>query len=297
MRNIIELLRKNWLLFGLLVVVVILLADRRFGGVTEGTVFDSRMGLGVSETGIAKSEIGIMPPVFQESAPVTGQDRLVVTNTNLSLKVRDVRRAIDEISLVASRLGGFMVDSNLSQPEEGASGSISVRIPSDKLADGLKEIRVLGVKVVSENVVGTDVTSEFVDIGARLETLNKTRAKFEQIMVGATGVSDLLNIQRELINLQSQIDSLVGQRKYLEQTAKLSLVTVYLATDELALPYAPAQSWRPSVIFKEAVRALIGSLRGVGTAIIWFVVYAPVWLPIVLLAWWLNKKLGGWVKK
>lgn len=295
MKNHIELLKRNWLVVVLVGVIVVLL------GRGLPTRLESQRGAFV-ESGFGgvemdkASSIGIMPPIFPESAPVTGQDRLVVTNTNLSLKVRDVRRAIDEISMVAGKLGGFMVDSNLNQPEEGASGNISVRIPSNKLADGLNEIRALGVKVVSENVMGTDVTAEFVDIGARLDTLNKTKAKFEQIMAGATSVSDLLNIQRELINLQSQIDSLVGQRKYLEQTAKLSLVIVYLATDELALPYAPAQLWRPSVIFKEAVRALIGSLRGVGTWLIWIVVYAPVWLPLLLLFWWLNRRMGGLIK-
>jgi|CXWL01.1.fsa_nt_gi hypothetical protein len=296
MKNLVALLKKNWLVIVLVGVIAVL-----FGrGLPTG--LGNQRGVFVEEGGfggvdMAKtSSIGMMPPVFQEPAPVTGQDRLVVTNTNLSLKVREVRRAIDEISMVASRLGGFMVDSSLSQPEEGAGGNISVRIPSDKLVDGLNEIRALGERVVSENVVGTDVTAEFVDIQARLDTLNKTKAKFDQIMAGATSVPDLLNLQRELINLQSQIDSLVGQRKYLEQTAKLSLVTVYLATDELALPYAPTQSWRPSVIFKEAVRALIGSLRGVGTAVIWIVVYAPVWLPMMLLLWWLKRRFSDLMK-
>ena len=291
MKNIFESLRRNRLVVVLLAVIVVLLVRQ----VPTGMVVQRS---GVSDFGFSGGEmakissIGIMPPIFQESAPVESTNRLVVTNTNLSLKVNDVRKAIDQVMAEAEKLGGFLVESSLTIPEGAASGQVSVRIPSGKLKEGLTAIRAFGVKVISENVVGTDVTSEYVDLAARLDTLLKTKAKFDQILAAATEIADILNVQRELINLQTQIDSVRGQQKYLEQTAKLSLVTVYLATDELALPYAPDKAWRPMVIFREAVRSLVGSVRGIGTTLIWVAVYAPVWLPILLIAWWLKRRLG-----
>jgi len=47
--------------------------------------------------------------------------------------------------------------------------------------------------------------------------------------------------------------------KYFEQSAKLTKITVYLSTDELSLPYAPTNQWRPLVIVKEAFRSLIST--------------------------------------
>jgi hypothetical protein len=99
-------------------------------------------------------------------------------------------------------------------------------------------------------------------------------------MAKAEKIEDLLNVQRELINLQSQIDSLKGQQQYYEKNAEMAKLTIYLSTDELALPYAPSESWRPQVIFKQAVRSLVTSLRKVGTAIIWLAVYSVVWIPV-----------------
>jgi hypothetical protein len=144
--------------------------------------------------------------------------------------------------------------------------------------------------VVDENVSGRDVTDQYVDLEARLTTLNKTKAKFEEILDRATQVQDLLNVQRELINLQSQIDSIKGQQQYLSQSAKLSKVTVYLSTDEFALPYSPGQPWRPNVVFKLAVRSLVSTLRGAGTAAIWIGVYSPIWAPILAVIWVIKKK-------
>lgn len=183
-----------------------------------------------------------------------------------------------------------MVNSHLSKPEESANGTITVRVPEEKLTEALEAFRRAGLRVVDENVSGRDITDQYVDLEARLATLNKTKAKFEEILDKATQVQDLLNVQRELINLQSQIDSIKGQQQYLSQSAKLSKITVYLSTDEFSLPYSPADPWRPNVVFKLAVRSLVTNLRNIGSAIIWIGVYSPVWVPISLIAWFLTKK-------
>jgi len=106
----------------------------------------------------------------------------------------------------------------------------------------------------------------------------------------ATRVSDLMEIQMQLTNIQQQIDSYKGQQNYLEQTSKLTSISVTLSTDELALPYAPDKAWRPEVIFKLAVRSLVGTLRGFGSAAIWIAVYSPVW-GLILLGYIFIKKL------
>jgi hypothetical protein len=148
----------------------------------------------------------------------------------------------------------------------------------------------LAVKVVSESVSGNDVTDQYVDLDAQLAVLTKTKVKFEDILDKATRVEDLMNVQQQLINIQQQIDSVKGQQKYLDQSAKLSLVSVYLSTDELALPYAPTNEWRPAVIFKEAVRSLIANIRGLGSLIIWGVVYLPILIPVGLIIWYLKTR-------
>jgi len=75
----------------------------------------------------------------------------------------------------------------------------------------------------------------------------------------------------------------------------MSLVTVYLSTDEYTLPYAPSEPWRPDVIFKTAVRSLIGNLRGIASTAIWLVVYSVIWVPVLILVLYIRgrKKRSG----
>ena len=209
------------------------------------------------------------------------QNRLVIKESYLSLVVKDVIQAQKQIIEKTQKLGGFMVQSYIDNPNEAASATITVRLPAKKLGKALDDFKKLAVKVVSENLSGSDVTEEYTDIEARLKTLYKTKAKFEEMMEKTTKVPEILEVQRELINLQQQIDNLVGQKKYLEKSAQLSKITIYLSTDELSLPYAPSDNWRPQAVFKEAVRSFVLTLRKIATALIWGAVYLPVAIPII----------------
>jgi hypothetical protein len=99
-----------------------------------------------------------------------------------------------------------------------------------------------------------------------------------------------MSVQTQLMNIQSQIDSVKGQQKYLEQSAKLTKVTIYLATDEISLPYAPTNVWRPVVIFKTAVRSLIGTFQSIGSLTIWLVAYLPIIVPVVAVVYLIKRR-------
>lgn len=209
-------------------------------------------------------------------------DRIITKTSDLSLLVKDVRNTGNQIISYAKDNGGFMVFVSYNRPTESPFATVTIRIPTGKLDDALNYIRSLSIKVTSENLVGTDVTDEYVDIEANLATLNKTKEKFEEILEKAITVTDILTVQRELISLQQQIDTLIGQKKSIENNAKLTKITVYLSTDELALPYAPDKAFRPNVVFKLAVRSLLSTLRAGAEGLIWIGVYSVIWAPIIL---------------
>jgi len=226
----------------------------------------------------------------RQAAPSDSPDRLVITDTSLSLQVKDVSQSINSIQQETQKLGGFLVNSHLSKPEMAASGNITIRVPTDKLPQALEIFRSLAVKVVSESVVGTDVTDQYEDLEARLAVLYKTKAKFESIMDQAVKVTDLLEVQRELVSLQSQIDSVIGQQQYYQKSADLSKVVIYLSTDDLSLPYAPTGQWRPLVVFKTAVRSLLQTLRSIGNLVIWLAVYSVIAIPLYLIFRFVKKR-------
>lgn len=229
-------------------------------------------------------------PVSESAPAPEATNRMVVEESNLSLVVDNVRGKLDSILDEISKKGGYMVSSSLTQPQDAPYAQLVIRVPAKELNSTLEYLRKLSIKVTSENLIGTDVTDQYVDLDARLVTLNKTKVKFEEILDKAVSVQDIMQVQQQLIYLQSQIDSLKGQKQYLEKNAANAKLTIYLSTDEWALPYAPSETFRPNVIFKEAVRSMVGTLRGLGKLVIWLGVYSVVWVPAIALIWFLRRR-------
>jgi Domain of unknown function (DUF4349) len=224
----------------------------------------------------------------------TSQARMVISTSNLSLLVKDVKDAGDKVLNFANEKGGYMVATSYNRPTESPFATITVRIPSGKFDEALNYFRSLAIKVSNENLQGRDVTDQYVNIEERLSTLTKTKTRLQSIMEMTNDVTEIIKVQKEIINLQSQIDSLVGQQKALEQEVAMTKITVYLSTDELSLPYTPDTKFRPQVIFKLAVRSLLNSLRSIGELLIWVTVYGVIWVPAIiiykLIKRWRNKK-------
>ena len=242
------------------------------GGFQEAYSDTVATGLGIGSLDVSTTKYLAEPGISSAT------DRMVTTNTSLSMKVDEVESTLVQIKDLAVTNGGFMVDSSFSQPEGAASATINVRVQSTQLDSFLLAIKDLAVKVVSENVSGRDITEQYENVNERLKILTQTKTRFEEIQRSAEEVQDMLIVQRELLNVQSQIDALLGRKEALEQRAELSLVTVYLSTDELALPYAPTKVWQPKLVVKNATRSLISSGRSLANLFIWAGIYTPAWL-------------------
>ncbi len=299
MANLVSWIKKNKLVLLLILLVVWFYYKDRYprpfplalssvsknaGGFAESAPsMGIAMDTAVSRQAYMAEDVIIDPPYQPEVPPTDSDERLVIQDTNLSMVVDEVNSSISSIEQIATQNGGFLVNSNQHQPEGAASGSITIRVKSDQRLQALEAIKNLGVRVVSENVNGRDVTDQYADIESRLEVLYKTKTKFETILDQANEVSDLLQVQRELVNLQSQIDNLVGRQQYLQKSADLTKITIYLSTDELALPYTPDEVWRPQVVFKQAVRSLVQTFRSGVNSIIWLGVYSIILVPVALV--------------
>lgn len=292
MKSYIDWVKNHKLVCVLIVVIIFLLSknssvrnsvSRPIGGINYPSA---------KMSAISSDSVGMMSQEsIYESAPTTNiKDRMVIQDSYLSLQVIKVADIQKQIIKKAEELGGYMVNSSIDNPNDIASSTVIVRIPAKQLDSALLYYRSLAVKVVSENLQGQDVTDQYTDLQTQLKTYEKTKAKFEEMLDRATLIQDILQIQREIINTQSSIDSIIGQQNYLEKNAEMAKITVYLSSDEMSLPYAPTESWRPEVIFKEAVRSVVKTLRSVGTLMIWLVVFSVIWLPALLIFLFIKKR-------
>lgn len=215
----------------------------------------------------------------------SSQDRLIIKTGNMSVVVPDVRKAVDTVSEYAVQKGGFVVESNVEKTGLVLYGSVTVRIPVASFDKGVEDMKSLG-EVTSQNMSGQDVTEEYIDLDAQIKNLRATENQFLEIMKKAQDIEDILAVQKELTWVRGEIDRIDGRMKYLEKSADLSTLTVYLSTDPNQLPVLDeSDTWRPWAKVKEAARSLVDVGKGLVTLLIWVVIYVPFWLFLVFVIW------------
>ncbi len=229
-----------------------------------------------------------------------GTDRLVIKTATLTMVVQDVAQAVAVISSYAEAKGGFVISSELYETGPGLSGSVSVRIPADFFDSGLRDMKGFG-EVKSQTLNGQDVTEEFVDLSSQLKNLRATEEQFLAIMKKAEKIEDILAVQRELSAVRSQIELIQGRMKFLQQSAALSTITMYLSTDPSALPVIDNEDqWKPWGTVKEAARSLLDTLKWYVDGLIWVLLYLPVgllYLGFFALLYWVGRKVYVRYKK
>ena len=237
-----------------------------------------------SEDRVVLEKIVLEKPVSRSArlADADVVERKIVTNVDMNIRVDDVNDAIEEVTKLVDASGGFVVSVSRTEDEDETFASMSFRVPSNNLDATLSRVRDISERVERENRSAQDVTTEFVDIEARLGNL---RAAEEQLLVlfeRSGKVSDVLEVQRELTNVRGQIESLQGRLNYLSQTTATSLVSVWFHPTTSTAPISDP-AWSPSETARGATRGLAAFGRWSADVAITVAIFSPVWVPIIVL--------------
>ena len=177
----------------------------------------------------------------QQPAQLVSQRRIIVRTANMVIVVDEIQAAIDEISRMADVLGGWVVSTDRSRKHDG---SVSIRVPAANLDLAIEKLRELAKDVETEITTSQDVTDEYYDLQSRLKNQQATEAALIRLLDRAENVEHALAVQRELSNVQENVERLLGRIKLLEETSAFSLITVSLrlAPMDMAIDTGPDQS-------------------------------------------------------
>jgi hypothetical protein len=233
----------------------------------------------------------------QGNAPGQAQaqnlERIVIKTADLALQVDSARDAEASLRVLVGQLGGYVVKVETSGTDESMSARVTFRVPAERFDQALSGVQGLARKVLARTVAGDDVTEEFVDLEARLKNLEATRDRLQSFLDKATNVEDALKVNQALSDLQGQIEQLKGRKEFLQQSAALSTISVSLSPVPALAPIVAEEGWQPLGVARDALRSLVSFGQGLATLAIVALVWAPVWLPLVLLGLWLRRRWRG----
>ena len=174
------------------------------------------------------------------TATLLGQQRIIIRTVDLNLVVQDVAASLDSIAALAVEMGGWFVGRDYRRH----TGSISIRVPADQLDAAIMRLRGMAIEVKSEVVTSQDVTEEYFDTRARLDTLVAERDTLRTLFDNAKTVEEALKVREALVRVQGDIEVLQVRIDAIERTSAFSLIRVSLSSEpaDMAVDAGPDQT-------------------------------------------------------
>jgi hypothetical protein len=175
-----------------------------------------------------------------------------------------------------------IVSASLVAPTNGAPphASLQLRIAPDQY-DAFRQAAQQGADLIGDRTEAEDKTDTVIDVEAQLRNKSALRDRLRQLVQSqGAKVADLVEIERQLANVQAELDSLAGQRKSLAlETEKVFVAIDFQARPELGTPgfFSPIGRafGNMGTVFSESLAALITFVAAV---LPWAVVaLIPLW--------------------
>jgi len=217
--------------------------------------------------------------------PAHAQERTprIIYTGSLTVKVAKLSESADKILSLLPAFGGYLSQRNDSTTGTSQFIQMTVRLPSENLEKFVNEVKAFG-EVLAYNLGSQEVTEEFMDLEARLKQLRLSEERLLEMMRRSGKLSELLEVERELTNKQSEIERIQGRLRYLEDRVAYSTLTVTLTT-EAPPPQMAGFTWGFGETFKSAWLSLKITFRSLAKGLIWIAVYTPIWLGIGVIVW------------
>ncbi len=225
--------------------------------------------------------------------------RKMIYQVSYRIQTLDFDASLSAIDALAVEFGGYTESSEIfgrsiqSSRSQLRSATLVLRIPADQLNSFFGRVSSIGT-ITGESLSSQDVTLQYVDIDARLKTLQQQEERILALLAEATDLQAVLEIEQTLSDVRYQIESYTSQMKQLDSQIAYSTVSINLS--EVAVLTEPkdepqtfgerlAETFRSSTLrLRDGFRAFaIWFLGNILEILLWLLLIALVVLAVLLL--------------
>ena len=206
----------------------------------------------------------------------------IIRDGTMSIQVAkdEFSEGFASVTRIAQNNGGFVISS---QTRGQRAGTLTLRIPAKHFDDAMLSLREIGT-VQAQSITGKDVTAQFIDLEARLRIAKERRIVLLGLQTQATTIGEVLTVQRQLDNVQLQIEQIQGNLNFINDQVAEATVRVDLHEQNAAPRPETTVVENPS-LGSAWDRAVQGFLNVISAVVIGLGYLIP--LGILVLAGWL----------
>ena len=212
-------------------------------------------------------------------------ERKLIRKGRISIIVDSMDESDAKIEAWTKSLGGYVSNSQMSK----YYNYYTLRIPSERFDEAMNFISGLG-ELQNRSVNIEDVTDRWYDLNGRLETKKILEEKYNQYLKKAENMQDLLEVERQLNDVISEIESMEGQMKRLNNQINYSTIDI---TMQATAPTYETQRHVISMNLKDFIYDVGDFFVKFAKVLLGLIIYGiPILVLLALLYWLLFGKIG-----
>ena len=232
-----------------------------------------------------------------QSAVISSLDTTQIVKTGqLNLEVTGIDDAVSRAQAAITGLGGVVDSSNRYGTGDNTVASITFRVPVAKWDEALADMHKIASKILTEQTGATDVTTQVVDLDARITNLQATESALQAIMARASAIPDVIAVETQLSDTRGQIEELTAESKHLKDQAAMSTLTVTFQLPTKTVITQATQDWTLAGQIDQAGAALVRIGQGLATILVWIVIVVlplALALAVLLVIWFVLRRIRG----
>ena len=214
----------------------------------------------------------------------------LIKNASLRIELTDLDDAVRAVSDILRQYQGDLLE--LSDQEDSSRRPrqvlIKLRVPQNNLESVLEQLQSLGI-VQEQSVTAEDVSTQLVDLQARVRNLRKSEEALLDIMEQSGSIPDVLEVTRELNTVREGIERAEAHLKNLQNQVAFSTISLTLLSQTQPVP--------PTSPIGETIRSTWQmaslSMRGVSVTLLqlllWLLAFSP-YIAIFVLTGWIGRR-------
>ncbi len=208
-------------------------------------------------------------------------ERKLIKNGSMTLVVDNLEQTRSEVLNLIEKHGGYCANEQYSSWEHSSAYNLTVRIPCGNFDSFVAEVEAGKGKIESKSMYINDVTAEYIDLETRLNTKRSYLERYRQLLKSAKSVQEIVSIEDKIRSLEEEIDSTVGQLKYLSNQVDYSTLHLNICHDDANFdPHHPDHG---QGFWHRFSQSLSSGLRGLVDFAFFLVRIWPAWVIILLV--------------
>lgn len=161
-------------------------------------------------------------------APDDQTQKKMTYQATLTLQVDNFQQANKQVEHLSHNMKGYILNSEQFLQDREITSTVVCRIPQENFHSFLEQLEELATEVPVKKISGNDVTEEYIDLASRLRAKEAVEKRLLSLMKQAKKTEDLIQISKELGNVQEEMEQLKGKIRYLDNQVTYSTVTLHI---------------------------------------------------------------------